>query len=87
VELTWWQAYLINLGYIFACMLINMLGMSTMGHFSKMFSAIALLPFVIFFAAGFASPSFTPDNWLITTREGRLFGSSSLSVFFHDKCD
>jgi len=35
VELTWWQAYLINLGYIFACMLINMLGMSTMGHFSK----------------------------------------------------
>jgi len=86
VELTWWQAYLINLGYIFACMLINMLGMSTMGHFSKMFSAIALLPFVIFFAAGFASPSFTPDNWLITTREDGWDVPLYLSVLLWATC-
>ncbi len=35
VELTWWQAYLINLGYILLCMIVNLLGVSTMGHFSK----------------------------------------------------
>lgn len=69
VELTWWQAYLINLGYILLCMIVNLLGVSTMGHFSKIFSALALLPFVIFVAAGFFSDRFDPHAWVETAKD------------------
>lgn len=36
-ELEWWQAYLINLGYIILCMFVNLMGVSSMGNTSKVF--------------------------------------------------
>jgi hypothetical protein len=34
----------------------------------KIFSALALLPFVIFFAAGLFSDQFEPQEWFVTTK-------------------
>jgi hypothetical protein len=42
----------------------------------QIFSALALLPFVIFFAAGFFSDRFDPHAW-VETAKGRAIASST----------
>lgn len=39
------------------------------GHASKLFAVLALLPFCIFFVSGFFSSSFDPSIWFVTTKD------------------
>ncbi len=81
IDLTWWQSYLINLGYIAICCIVNLLGVEAMGKASKILSGLAVLPFVIFFIAGVISDEFEPSTWL--EREKGNPSSLVCSLLFH----
>jgi amino acid transporter len=67
IPMNWWQQYLVNLVYIAVCCIINLMGAKTMGTAAKIFTILALLPFVFFVFAGFGSSQFDPEHWFKTS--------------------
>jgi amino acid transporter len=66
VSFTPWSKYLVCLGFIALCLLINLLGAGSVGNSSKIFSAATLAPFIIYTILAFSAPQFTTGPWFVT---------------------
>lgn len=83
-NMTYFEGYGFCVGFILLACIINLLGVGIVGHGSKVFSFLTLLPFIIFIILGFASGKFQPSK-LIST-EGTWDISLYLSVLLWANC-
>eukprot|EP01087_Luapelamoeba_hula_P020671 TRINITY_DN7096_c0_g1_i1.p1 TRINITY_DN7096_c0_g1~~TRINITY_DN7096_c0_g1_i1.p1 ORF type:complete len:574 (-),score=79.81 TRINITY_DN7096_c0_g1_i1:186-1907(-) len=82
------QEFAISVGYIVLAMCLNLLGVSSVGNASTVLTCLTLVPFGIYFIAGFFSDNFDASMWIQTdmTNGGEWDIALYLSVLVWATC-